>query len=47
MKEAYETIEMDIREIPQEDVITVSGIGDEIQTFSMHDNSYVDFASFF
>lgn len=47
MKETYETIQMEIREICEEDVITASGIDDEIQMFSMHDNSYIDWASFF
>ncbi len=50
MKETYEPIVMVIREIPEEDVITVSGLGDPSQDpslFSMHDNSYVDFSSFF
>jgi len=48
VKETYESIEMEIREIPQEDVITASGIGDdEVELFSMHDNSYIDFSSFF
>ncbi len=47
MKEPYEALFIDVREIPEEDVITVSGIGDEPETFSMHDNSYVDWSSFF
>ncbi len=43
MKESYEPIEMEIREIPEEDVITASGI----ETFSAHDNAYIDWNSFF
>ena len=49
VKETYEAIEMEIREIPEEDVITVSGINKPSHApefFSMHDNSYVDWASF-
>ncbi len=50
MKEMYEAIQMEIREIPEEDVITVSGLNgpsDAPELFSTHDNSYVDFSSFF
>jgi len=43
MKESYEPIEMEIREIPEEDVITASGI----EAFSEHDNAYIDWTSFF
>ena len=43
MKEHYETIEIDIREIPEEDVITASGI----EAFSAHDNAYLDWTVFF
>lgn len=43
VKEAYEPIEMEVCEISEEDVITASGI----ETFSMHDNRYIDWASFF
>ena len=46
MKETYETMQMEIREICEEDVITVSGIDDDVQTFSMHDNSYIDWSAF-
>ena len=41
MKEAYEPMELDIRELPEEDVITVSGLY-EIE----HDNLYASSASF-
>lgn len=43
MKESYEPIEMEIREIPEEDVITASGL----ETSSAHDNAYIDWNSFF
>lgn len=47
MKESYETMQIEIREIPEDDVITVSGIDDGPALFSAHDNSYIDWASFF
>ncbi len=46
MKEAYETLQIDIREIPEEDVITVSGINDGPSLFSAHDNSFIDWTVF-
>ncbi len=44
MKESYESIEMEIREISTEDVITVSGVSGDL--LSAHDNSFIDWASF-
>ncbi len=45
MKESYEPIKMDIREIPEEDVITVSEFDDGPHVYSIHDNSYIDWSS--